>query len=108
MIDAAACSRELTVVVASTDGVALLYPAGVAAAALDATGRVVASIRGQVAEPRLVAVEDTDEGVRVRVRVAIAQEASARDVCARVYDLVRGHLGHIAVDSIEVRVGSIG
>ena len=108
MIDAAACSHELTVLVASADGVALLYPVGVAAAATDAAGRIVASMRGQVAVSRLVPVENADEGIRVRVRIAIAPGASARDVCARVYDLVRAHLGPVAVDSIEVRVGSIG
>lgn len=108
MTDTAALSRELTVLVADIDGVALLYPADAAAAATDLVSRVERMVGAEVSTPQLVSVESHDDAMRVRVRIAISEAASARDVCSRVYDAVRAHLAPAAIDSIEVRVGSIG
>ena len=102
-------AATLTAAVQAVDGVTTVYPAAPALAT--AVADVAATLAGTTPPPA-VSVTRTDDGVDVRTRIGIADDARTPEVVRQVADLlgaeVRRELGADQAVRVHVQASSIG
>ena len=102
-------TEELATVGGQVPGVDELYPT--APVLTTVVKQVVGALTKKPAQPDLVAVTESDDGLRASVSIGISDEAAATEVCRRVYDTIDEYFAASsgpAVSSINVTVARIG